>query len=219
MKLHGYWRSSSSYRMRILLNLKGVDYEYVPVHLLKDGGQQNAPEFTAKSPLAQVPVLELQHQGSPRYLSQSVAMAEYLEETVPQPPLFPEDPWARARAREMAEIINSGIQPLQNLRVLLSLKAMGADARAWCREVIGRGFYAVEARLQETAGRFAIGDTPGLVDAFIVPQMYAARRFQVELEAFPQLVAVDAACADHLAFVKAHPDRQSDAPPPEERTP
>lgn len=219
MKLYGYWRSSSSYRVRILLNLKGLEYAYLPVHLIKDGGQQHAPDFATKSPLAQVPVLEVEDGGETVPLSQSMAIAEYLEDVFPTPALFPDAPLARARAREMAEMINAGIQPLQNLRILRSLKAMGADPYAWCREVIGRGFHGVEARLARTTGRFAMGDEPGLVDAFIVPQMYAARRFKVDLARFPTVAAVDAACAEHPAFIAAHPDRQPDAPPPEERTP
>ncbi|MEL6190178.1 MAG: maleylacetoacetate isomerase, partial [Myxococcota bacterium] len=175
MRLYGYWRSSSSYRTRISLNLKGLEYDQVAVHLLNDGGEQHRGEFVAKSPLHQVPVLEVEGSSGPRYLSQSVAIMEWLEETYPDPPLYPREPWPRARAREMVEMINSGIQPLQNLRVLRSLKALGANPRQWCREVIHNGLAAVEARMAETAKRFAVGDAPGAVEACLIPQMYAAR--------------------------------------------
>jgi maleylpyruvate isomerase len=219
VKLYGYWRSSSSYRVRILLNLKGVEHTSVPVHLVRDGGEQNAPAFAEKGPFRQVPVLEVDGPDGPRHLSQSMAIAEWLEETFPEPPLFPQDRWARARARELAEMVNSGIQPLQNLRVLRSLQASGMDPRPWCREVIGRGFAAIEARLAETAGAHAVGDALGLVEAFLVPQLYSARRFEVPLEPYPTLLRVEAACLEHPALVAAHPDAQPDAPPPDARTP
>lgn len=214
--LFGYWRSSSSYRVRIVLNLKGLDHTQRPVHLIADGGQHNTPEFGQKSPLHQLPVLEL---PDGRLLTQSVAIVEYLEAVHPAPPLYPTDPWALARVREVVEMINSGIQPLQNLRVLRSLKAAGIDPAAWCREVIGRGLAGVEARLAELAGRHAVGDAVGIVEAVLVPQLYAARRFGLDLEPFPVVRRVEAAVDGHPAFRAAHPDQQPDAPPPEQRTP
>lgn len=219
MILHGYWRSSASYRARIILNLKDVAYDYRPVHLLKDGGQQNASEYFSLNPLRQVPTLELRGPEGPLYLTQTVAIAEYLEEAHPEPALLPRGAWARAQARELVEMINSGMQPLQNLRVLRSLKALGTDARVWAREVNVRGLAAVEARLNRCAGEHAVGDEIGLVEAFLVPQLYGARRFEVDLTPYPAVLRVEAGCLAHPAFHKAHPDQQPDAPPPEERTP
>lgn len=219
MKLYGYWRSSSSYRARIFLNLKGLSYERAPVHLLNGGGEQYGETFEAMNPLHQVPVLEVDGTDGPRYLTQSVAIMEWLEETHPEPPLFPADPWLRARAREMVEIINSGIQPLQNLRVLQSLKAWGANPREWCHDIITQGLGALEARMAQTAGRHAVGDRLGVVEACLIPQTYAARRFQVDLEKYPTLMRVEEACRDHPAFAAAHPDAQPEAPPPDARTP
>lgn len=218
-RLYGYWRSSSSYRARIVLNLKGLAYEQVAVHLLKDGGQHNDPAFAPKSPLRQLPVLEIDGPEGPRQLTQSLAIAEYLEERHPEPALYPTDAWARARAREIAEMVNSGIQPLQNLRVLRSLQAAGVDPKAWCRKVIARGLFAVETRLKETVGRHAVGDAVGIVEAVLIPQLYAARRFGVDLEPFPEIRCVEAGCLELEAFRAAHPDAQADAPPPDERTP
>lgn len=217
MKLYGYWRSSATYRVRILLSLKGLDYEYVPVHLMKDGGEQNSPSFAAKNPLRQVPVLEMKGPSGPLYLTQSMAIAEFLEEAHPEPALLPKDAWSRARAREVAEIINAGIQPLQNSRVLQSLRSVGLHPQSWCQEVIGRGFHAVEARL--SADGYTPRSDPGLIEAFVVPQIYGARRFELDLAPFPTLLALEAASLGHPAFVRAHPDAQIDAPPPEERTP
>lgn len=218
MRLYGYWRSSSTYRVRILLGLKGIELEYVPVHLLKEGGEQNVPDFVKKSPFRQVPVLELRSPSGLVHLSQSMAIAEYLEEARPEPSIYPADAWSKAKAREIAEIVNSGIQPLQNLRVLRSLEAMGASPRTWVQEVVARGFFAIEALLRKTAGTYAVGDRVGVADAFLVPQLYAARRFDVPLHPYPTLLRVEAACLELSAFERAHPDRQPDAPPPEERT-
>lgn len=214
--LRGYWRSSSSYRLRIVLELKGVPYSQAPVHLVADGGQHNTPEFGELSPLHQVPVLTL---PDGRHLTQSIAIAEYLEGAHPEPALYPTDRWTLARTREVVEMVNSGIQPLQNLRVLRSLKAAGVDPYAWCREVIGRGLHGVETRLTELAGQHAVGDAVGIVEAVLIPQLYAARRFGLDLEPFPTVTRVEAAVAEHPAFVAAHPDQQPDAPPPEQRTP
>lgn len=219
MRLYGYWRSSSAYRIRILLELKALKYEAVAVHLLKDGGQQNTESFREKSPLGQVPVLELKGPSGPLYLTQSMAIAEFLEEAHPQPPLLPQDPWSRARARELSEMVNAGIQPLQNLRVLRSLKAVGASAERWRDEVIARGLHGIEQRLRGSAGAHAVGDRISVADAFIVPQVYAARRFRIPLDVYPSLVRVSEAAEAHPAFLAAHPDKQPDAPPPEERSP
>ena len=219
MKLYGYWRSSSAYRVRIMLEFKNLSYEPVGVHLLKDGGEQYAPDFMEISPLGQVPMLALKGPSGPLYLSQSMAIAEFLEDAHPTPSLLPRDPWMRARARELAEMVNAGIQPLQNLRVLRSLKASGVDSDSWRNEVMRRGFHALERRLRSSAGAYAVGDGITVADAFLVPQVYAARRFALDLDDFPLLVQTTDACLEHPAFSAAHPDRQPDAPSPEARTP
>ncbi len=211
MKLYGYWRSSCTYRVRIALALKGVEHEIVPVHLLEGGGQQHAESYRAKNPMAQVPSLEL---DDGTVLGQSMAILEYLEERYPEPPLLPRDAVARARARQLAEIVNSGIQPLQNLDVMKRLKHGGIEPNAWSADVIRRGLEAYAALCATTAGAFSVGDAPSLADCALVPQLYNARRFGSDVAAdFPVLARIDARCAELDAFARAHPDRQPDAQP------
>ena len=221
MKLYGYWRSSSSQRVRIALHLKGLAFEYVAVHLVKDGGEQYRPEHQARNPMSQVPVLEWQDQGETRRLAQSMAIIEYLDETYPVPRLVPQDPFARAQARMLAEHVNSGIQPLHNAAVLKRVKALQGDAEGadqrWAAEWIARGLAGLEAAVKPVAGRYCMGDLISLPDVYLAPQLYGARRFKVDLAPFPTLARIDAALAEHPAFQAAHPDRQPDAPPPEKR--
>ncbi len=207
--LYGYWRSSSAWRVRIALHHKELDFRYVPVNLLK--GEQHAPEFLQHSPRGEVPVLEVSDGDTVRRVTQSLAIIELLEELYPARPLLPKDPWARAAARELAQMIASGIQPLQNLAVAKEVKALGGDERAWTQRAIARGLTALEARAQDTAGTFMIGDAVSLADACLVPQLYAARRFGVELGAYPTLVAIEGRCAALGAFARAHADAQPDA--------
>lgn len=211
MKLYGYWRSSCSWRVRIALGLKGVQWEYVPVHLLE--GEQHASEHSSKNPMGQVPVLEVERDGKLHMLGQSLAIIEYLEETHPEPALLPRDPIARARTRQLAEIVNSGIQPMQNLGVLehLAVVAPSADKKAWAAHFVGRGLAALETLARRTAGRYLVGDDVTLADVCLVPQLYGARRFGVALESFPTLTAVEARLGELEAFDKAHADRQPDA--------
>jgi len=219
MKLYGYWRSSSAWRVRIALALKGVAYENVPVHLVRDGGEQYRPEHRARNPMSQVPVLEWEERGTVRQLAQSMAIIEYLDETHPEPPLLPRDPFARAQARMLAEHVNSGIQPLQNATVLKHARELlgeGADAK-WASTWISRGLEGLEGAAKPLAGRYTFGDTVSLPDLYVVPQMYNARRFKLDLARFPTLVRIDAALCEHPAFVAAHPNSQPDAPPPEKR--
>ena len=212
MKLFGYWRSSSSWRVRIALAHKGLAYENAPVHLLKEGGEQHHHDHTARNPMNQVPVLEIVEDGRTIHISQSLAILEYLEERFPSPALLPSGRVARATARQLAEMVNSGIQPLQNLSVLRRLKNdLGLDEIAWAHHVIERGLGAIESVLETSAGRFAVGDAPTFADVCLVPQLYNARRYKVALEPFPMSVRVEAACADLPAFRAAHPDRQPDA--------
>jgi maleylpyruvate isomerase len=207
MKLYGYWRSSATWRARIVLHHKGMEFTYVPVHLVRDGGEQKSPAHLARNPMAQVPVLE--HDGV--FLGQSLAIAEYLEELQPEPTIFPGGLLARARARQCAEIVNAGIQPLQNLSVLVRLTEQGQDKLAWARHFIGRGFDALEATAAPVAGTCLVGDEVSVADACLVPQVYNARRFQLDMERWPTLARVDAHLSALPAFVAAHADNQIDA--------
>jgi maleylpyruvate isomerase len=214
MKLYNYWRSSASWRVRIGLNLKGLAYNYEAVHLLKDGGQQNSDAYRALNPMRTVPTLEFEHEGQVRRLSQSVAILEYLEERYPTPALLPSDPLLRARARMLVEMVNSGMQPLQNLSVLQFVKGeLKSDDKAFGAHWNVRGLTALEAAVKETAGTYCLGETVSLADVFLVPQLYGARRFAVDLTPYPTLTRIEAACEKLPAFQAAHPDRQPDAAP------
>ena len=210
LRLHTYWRSSCAWRVRIGLGLKGLPWEPVYVHLLKDGGQQHAADFRARNPLGQVPVLEVEEDdGSVATFSQSLAILGYLDDRWPEPSLVPADPAGRARARMLAEMINAGIQPLQNLSVTQHLTGLGVDSGAWVKHFVTRGMDALEAQAGD--GPFLVGDTPGLAEACIVPQLYSCRRFGVDVSAYPRLLAVEARCAELPAFQAARPEAQADA--------
>ena len=211
MILYDYWRSSSAWRVRIALHLKGIPFERRVVNLIKDGGEQHADAFRALNPSGQVPVLIPDEGGRP--ITQSMAIIAYLEEEFPASPLLPADPWRRARARQLAEMVNAGIQPYQNLPVLERLKALGVDPLAWARDFNARGLAALEAASRETATTFLVGDVPSLADIYLIPQLYAARRWSVDLAPYPTLLRVEAACAALPAFAAAHADAQSDAVP------
>jgi maleylacetoacetate isomerase len=202
--LHDYWRSSASYRVRIALNLKGVGYRAAPVNLLK--GEHRSPGHLARNPQGAVPVLDIDG----RRLTQSLAIIEYLDETRPEPPLLPADPAGRARVRALAQVIAMEIHPLCNLSVASRIADLGGDeARlAWMREHISRGLAAVEALLARPGtGRFCHGDAPGLADCCLVPQLYNARRWQLDPATWPTVARIETACAAHRAFAAAHPDR------------
>src|SRR5262249_40135588 len=188
-----------------------IRFERRVVNLSPDAGEQHADAFGALNPLRQVPVFIPDGDGA-RPITESMAIIAFLEEQFPTPPLLPSDPWLRARARQLAEMVNAGTQPLQNLAVLQHVTAIGGDADAWARHFIARGLAALEAAAaQKTEGRFLVGDTPTLADLYLVPQMYNARRRAVDLAPYPTLVRVDATCAALPAFAAAHPDVQSDA--------
>lgn len=209
--LYGYWRSSASWRVRIGLNLKGVPYRTQPVHLVNHGGEQRSEAHAARNPLKQVPVLEAHTGSGPIQLTQSIAILAWLDAVLPDPPLIPADPVLRARAFQLAEVVNSGIQPLQNLSLLQALEAMGQDKLAWGRTVIGSGLDALEQLAAPVAGRFLVGDAVSLADLCLIPQLYNARRFGVALDAMPTLLRVEEACNAIPAFAEAHPSRQPDA--------
>ncbi|NUP13295.1 MAG: maleylacetoacetate isomerase [Polyangiaceae bacterium] len=211
-RLYSYFRSSCSYRVRIALGLKGVPFEIVPVHLLKDGGQQHADGYRAKNPMEQVPLLEIEHEpGVVVQLTQSVAILEYLEERFPKPALLPGCAYLRARVRKCVEIVNSGIQPLQNLATMAEVKRLGGDAVAFARQANERGLDALEAEAVDAGGKYMIGDEPTLADVCLVPQLYSARRFKADMARYPRLVEIDARLAEMEGFAQAHPDRQPDS--------
>jgi len=213
MKLYNYFRSSASYRVRIALNIKGLPYEYLPVHLTRDGGQQFAPEYRGIAPEALVPVLV----DGGATLHQSLAIIEYLDETHPHPPLLPADAAGRAAVRSLALDIACDIAPLGNLRVLKYLAANcglekeGTDA--WVGHWIGTGFDALETRLAQSPvrGKFCYGDAPTLADAVLVPQVFNARRFGVDMGRYPAIAEIDARCNALAAFADAAPAKQPDA--------
>jgi maleylacetoacetate isomerase len=214
MRLFTYWRSSASYRVRIALGLKGLDCTHEPVHLVRDGGEQHKPAYLSRNPQALVPALEL---DDGQVLTQSLAIMDYLEEAYPTPPLLPADAVGRARVRGLAQAIACEIHPLNNLRVLGYLgQSLGADAdqrAAWYRHWVGLGLTAVESMLAGSpeTGRFCHGETPGLADCCLVPQLYNARRFDCDLDAFPTVLRIEAACLALPAVRAAAPEAQPDA--------
>jgi len=213
MKLWSYWRSSSAWRVRITLGLKKLPYEYVAVHLLRDGGQQHTPAFVALNPNHQVPVLEIEENGETLRLVQSMAIIEYLEERFPDPPLLPASASARAHVRAMAELVNSGIQPLQNTGTFAELKKHGIATEPWACLFVTKGLTALEQLARAHAGAFLFGDAPTLADVYLVPQLYSARRWGVALDPFPTLTRAEASAQALPAFRAAVPEAQPDREP------
>ena len=210
--LYGYWRSSSSYRVRIALNLKGIDYQPRAVHLLRDGGEQKQADYRAVNPLGLVPALV----HGAQVIVQSVAICEYLEECFPAPALLPAGASGRARVRTIVQTIASEIQPLNNLGVLSYLgDTLGQDKAAvgrWLGHWVERGFSAIERWLENPdTGEFCHGDSPTLADCFLVPQVYNAERFGCDLAPYPRLMRIAAACRSLEAFRRAAPENQPDA--------
>lgn len=209
MTLHGYWRSSASYRVRLAANLKGLAYDQVSYDLRR--GEQGTPALRQLAPLGLVPALEVDGDS----LTQSLAILEWLEETHPTPPLLPAGSMQRAAVRAMAAAIACDIHPLNNLRVLQSLRRdLGASEQAvqdWISRWIRDGFAALETMVSSHGADFCFGDTPTMADCCLIPQIYNARRFNVDLGDFPKLIAVDAKCAELDAFARALPERQADA--------
>ena len=210
MKLYSYFRSSAAYRVRIALNLKGMPYEMVPIHLNKDGGQQRKPEFVAVNPQMRVPALAL---SSGDVLTQSLAIIEYLDDIQPEPPLLPADALARAKVRAIAQIVACDIHPLNNLIALQylkrTLKHEQPEIDAWYHHWVIEGFKAIEAMISPAP--YACGAHVTLADLCLVPQVFNARRLKVPIDEFPKIVAADAACLKLPAFDKARPENQPDA--------
>ena len=211
MRLYSYWRSSSAWRARIALAYKRLPHELVTVHLMK--GQQNQPEFRAISAMGQVPVLEVEEDGVPLRITQSIAIIEYLEERFPERPLLPAARRDRARARELAEIVNSGMQPMQNLTLQRAFEQSGLDVSEFRKQALERGLVALERLAIESAGRFLVRDSVTLADIYLVPQIFSAQRFNVDLEPFPTLRRVEAECSALAEFQSAHPNAQPDFEP------
>lgn len=208
--LYSAWRATAPYRVRIGLALKGVTYDYVPVDLL--AGQQREPAYRAVNPQGLTPALDIGGQ----VLTQSLAILEWLEETIPEPPLLPADPLDRAVVRTMAAVVACDIHPLNNTRVGRALGAMGIDQASfldWTRRWISDGFDTLEPMIARHGRGYAFGDAPGMADCLLVPQVYSARRFQVDLTPWPALTAAADRAAEHPAFQAAHPDSQPDAKP------
>lgn len=215
MKLYGYWRSSAAYRVRIALNLKGISAEQLSVHLVRDGGEQHKAAYTALNPLELVPTLTLDDELDMDALSQSLAIIEYLDEIHPQTPLLPASALERAHVRAMALTVACEIHPLNNLRVLQYLtQTLGVDEAAkntWYHHWVARGFAALEILLKRHSGRYCFGDTVTFADLCLVPQVYNAQRFNVDLTPYPNIMRVWAECNQLEAFADAAPERQADA--------
>jgi maleylacetoacetate isomerase len=210
LKLYSYFRSSAAYRVRIALNLKGLAYETLPVHLVKDGGHNRRPEFSAVNPQMRIPALVA---PTGDVLIQSLAIIEYLDETKPDPPLLPKDPIARAQTRALADIIACDIHPLNNVGPLRYLKHQmhqePSAIDAWYHHWVIDGFAAFEALAR--AGPYACGSQVTMADLCLVPQVYNARRLKVPLDAFPKIVGIEAACLKLASFDRARPENQPDA--------
>jgi maleylacetoacetate isomerase len=215
LKLYGYWRSSAAYRVRIALNLKGLAYEQLPVHLVDNGGEHRAAAFRALNPQRLLPVLI----DGERVIRQSLAIIEYLDETYDgEMKLLPATARARARVRALAQVVACDIHPLANLRVMQYLEhefnAPKMERESWTRHWIAEGFAAIEALLAEnvTTGVYCEGDEPSLADVFLVPQVYNARRAELDMKPFPAIARIEAHCLKLPAFDRARPENQPDAP-------
>jgi maleylacetoacetate isomerase len=210
MKLYSYFRSSAAYRVRIALNLKGIPYDTVPIHLIKDGGRHRQAEYRDINPQMRVPTLSA---PNGEVLIQSLAIIEYLEEIKPEPPLLPKDPIARAHVRALADIVACDIHPMNNLGPLRYLKHQLHQEQpaidAWYHHWVIEGFTALEALVRP--GPYSFGTDVTLADVFLVPQVANAWRLKVPLEAFPKILAIEAACLKLPAFDRARPENQPDA--------
>lgn len=211
MDLYTYYRSTSSYRVRIALALKGLDYQALPVNLIAaSGGEHRQPAYLAINPQGRVPALRT---DDGELLIQSPAIIEYLEERYPQVPLLPEDLAARAHVRGVAAVIGCDVHPLHNVSVLNRLRQSGHDepqVMEWISHWISQGLTTVEQLIGDSG--FCFGEWPCVADVYLIPQLYAAERFNVSLEAYPRICRVSELAAEHPAFIQAHPSNQPDTP-------
>ena len=217
MKLYGYFRSSASYRVRIALNLKGLDYEQVAIHLVKNGGEQLTPAYRALNPDGLVPALQDELDGETITLTQSMAIVEYLDEVYPDIAMLPSKPLERAYVRSLALSIACEIHPVNNLRVLKylsgTLQISDEQKNAWYRHWCEVGLAVLEQKLatDNRTGRFCFGDTPGFADCFLIPQIANAQRFNCDMSSMPTIMRIHQTCSEHPAFIKAAPANQPDA--------
>jgi maleylacetoacetate isomerase len=207
--LYSYWRSSCSWRVRTVLNQKGIDYKITPIHLVKN--EQFSDDFTKLNPIQRVPVLEFEYNGKKVQLVESTAICEFLEDAFPDKPILPKDHLLKGKVRAICSEIASNIQPLQNLCVLNHLEKLGQNKMEWGKEYIAKGLSAVDVLVNETKGKYCVGDEVSLADAFLVPQLYNARRFNVDLSVYPSLLEIEKNLGELDAFINAHPDKQPDA--------
>jgi maleylpyruvate isomerase len=207
LRLFHYWRSSASWRARFALAHKQVPVEFAHVNLLD--GSSESPEYLKRNPMGYVPTLEIVDAaaGKPRFIAESTAIIEWLEETHPAHPLLPTDPLDRARARQLAQLINSGTQPLINLGVASLHTPDEAGQKTWNQHWIRKGLAAFEELVGETAGRFSVGDELTIADICLIPQCYSAGRFDITLEAYPAIARIQAEAAKLGAYQASHPDR------------
>ncbi|TLU64912.1 maleylacetoacetate isomerase [Thalassotalea litorea] len=211
MSLYGYWRSSAAYRVRIALNLKQIEHELISVHLVKDGGQQHSDSYKLLNPSELVPTLV----DGDFKLNQSMAILDYLEQKFPQPALYPDSLQARSQVQALANDIACDLHPLNNLRVLTylaeDLSATPEQKQRWYAHWVDVGFTAFEKRLQKTAGNYCFGNTVTMADLCLIPQVYNAKRFNVDLSRFPLITKVDDNCQKLAAFNQALPEHQPDS--------
>ncbi|MBL4739687.1 MAG: maleylacetoacetate isomerase [Sneathiella sp.] len=213
LTLHGYWRSSASYRVRIALNLKGLEWRHVGVHLVTGGGMHNSAEFSSLNPQKLVPVLDVD--GT--YLNQSLSILEYLEEQYPYPALLPKEALERAQVRSLCDVIACEMHPLNNLRVLkylvTEMDASQAGKTEWYSHWVSEGFRAFEVMLENAAhtGDFCHGSGPGMADCCLIPQIYNARRFDIPMNDYPNILRIEENCRDLIPFKDARPENQPDA--------
>jgi maleylacetoacetate isomerase len=207
--LYSYWRSSSSWRVRTVLNLKKIKYEIKPIHLLK--AENKSEEFKKINPIEKIPVLEFTHLNQTIHIAESLAICEFLEEIAPEVRLLPNDILQRAKVRSMCCEIACNIQPLQNLPVVNRVQELGYNKVEWAKEWIGKGLEVVEKLISNTRGKYSFGDDITLIDAFLVPQVYNARRFGLDLSPFPNISEVDKNLSSLDEFIASHPDNQPDS--------
>jgi len=206
--LYSYWRSSCSWRVRIALQIAGIEVEQKAVHLVKDGGEQLKPDYSDKNPMQQVPTFVTKGTR----ITQSMAIMEYIHDIKPEANLLPRDPLTKAKVRMICEIINSGIQPIQNLCVMKMYSQLQEAKMAWSKYWIDKGFVALEKELKNTAGTRCVGDQVSLADCCLVPQVYNAQRFSVDMTKFPTISRIHGSLEQLPQFQAAHPSKQPDCP-------